>query len=456
MRRPDLRALLAALLAAAPAGAQDAAVTGDAAVAVSVDAAVRAAPGPVDPTQPLPPGHPAMGGGDPHMGGGVDPAVRRASLPQSFAEESAGVPEGTIIVRVVDTQGAPVEGAPVRLGAMREGERDAPREARTDRDGMAMFQGLTRGGNIAYRASTELDGAKFGALPFQLGSSAGYRVQLVRYDVEHEGRGVLLWDSRTEMRFRDDRLMVVQRLRLANLSALALGDQQPVPRAYVPRDGMRFELPHGYTAFTSQPSMNDLRLTTEGDVAVLRGSIPPTLSEPIEVVFQFQMKLSGGDVALRLGMPIPVVNALIAVEAPRGLTLNVDGMPPAEARESNGEKILLTGLSRQPSDAPLRAIAIHLNGIPSPAGPARPIATGATALLVLGGLFTALRRGNTTTGKRTRADIEAERDRALAEGAELARRHATGDVGPETYARRRRELTVWLSTLLKELDELGG
>jgi hypothetical protein len=127
MRRPDLRALLAVLLAAAPAGAQDAAVPGDAA-AVSVDAAVRAAPGPVDPTQPLPPGHPAMGSDDPHLGGGADPAVRRASLPQSFAEEATNVPEGTIVVRVVNTQGAPVEGAPVRLGAMREGERDAPRE----------------------------------------------------------------------------------------------------------------------------------------------------------------------------------------------------------------------------------------------------------------------------------------------------------------------------------------
>ena len=78
------------------------------------------------------------------------------------------------------------------------------------------------------------------------------------------------------------------------------------------------------------------------------------------------------------------------------------------------------------------------------------------ALLIVGGLYTALRRGNTTTGKRTRADIEAERDRALVEGAELARRHKAGDVGPATYEKRRRELTEWLSTLLKELDEAAN
>lgn len=440
MRRIEGLVLAALLSAAAPALAQD--------------PPPSSAPGPVDPNQPLPPGHPPTDG-SPNLVGS-DPAVRRAMLPQTFTEESAEVPAGSIYVRVVNTTGAPVEGATVRLGAMREGERDAPREARTDHDGVARFQGLATGGNIAYRASTELDGAKFGAMPFQLGSTSGQRVQLVRFDVEHEGRGVLLWDSRTEMRFRDDRLLVVQRLRIANLSALALGEEQPTPRAYVPRDGMRFELPAGYTAFTTQPTMSDVRLATEGDAAVLRGSIPPTLSEPIEVVFQYQVKLSGGDVSLRLGLPMPVVNALVAVEAPHGLTMSVDGMPAAETRESEGDRILLTGIQRQPNDAPLRAISIQLHGIPSPAGPARTVATGAVALLIAGGLYSALRRGNTTAGKRTKADIEAERDRVLAEGAELARRHKAGDVGPTTYARRRRELTEWLSTLLKELDEAAS
>lgn len=447
MRRLDGIVLAALMLAAAPSLAQDAAVQAP---------PPPRAPGPVDPSQPLPPGHPPTDGSAPMVPGGSDPAVRRAMLPQSFAEETSEVPAGSIHVRVVNSTGAPLEGVNVRLGAMREGERDAPREARTDHDGTARFQGLTTGGNIAYRASTELAGAKFGALPFQLGPSMGHRVQLVRFDVEHEGRGVLLWDSRTEMRFRDDRLLVVQRLRIANLSGLALGEEQPVPRAYVPRDGMRFELPAGYTAFTSQPTMSDVRMTTEGDAAVLRGSIPPTLSEPIEVVFQFQMKLSGGDVSMRIGMPMPVVNSLVAVEAPPGLSMTVEGMPAAETRESNGDRILLTGLSRQPNDPPLRTVAIQIHGIPSPAGPARTVATGAVALLIVGGLYTALRRGNTTTGKRTKADIEAERDRVLVEGAELARRHKAGDVGPATYERRRRELTEWLSTLLKELDEAAN
>lgn len=446
MRRPELLALALSVLVGSPAFAQDAAVTGD--------AAVRPAPGPVDPTQPLPPGHPSTaGGGDPHMGGG---AVNRAAVPQSVSEEAPDVPEGSVQVRVVDVHGAPVAGATVRLGAMREGERDAPREARTGGDGVARFEGLSTNSNIAYRASTELDGAKFGALPFQLARNHGQRVQLVRFDVEHEGRGVLLWDSRTEMRFRDDRLLVVQRLRIANLSALALGSEQPVPRAYVPREGLRFELPAGYTAFTSQPTMDDVRLVTEGDVAVLRGSIPPTVDQPIEVVFQFQVKLSGGDVSWRLGMPLPVVNALVAAEAPRGLAMSVAGMPPAEERESHGEKILLTGLSRQPTDRELRALEVRLTGIPSPAGPARTVATGAVGLLIVGGLYAGLRRGNTAPRKRTRADVEAERDRVLAEAAELSRRHQAGDVGPVTYARRRRELTLWLSTLLRELDEAGA
>ena len=452
MRRREGLAILALVLSATPVWAQDAAV---AVQPAAVQPTARPTPGPVDPTGPLPPGHPPVDGSE-TLPGANDPSVHRATLPQSFSDEAPGLPAGTIVVRVVNTAGEPVAGAPVRLGAMREGERDAPRESRTGSDGVATFQGLASTGNVAYRASTELDGAKFGALPFQLAPNVGQRVQLVRFDVEHEGRGVLLWDTRTEMRFRDDRLMVVQRIRIANLSALALGDEQPVPRAFVPRDGLRFELPAGYTAFTSQPTMNDMRLAAEGDVAVLRGSVPPTLGEPIELVFQYQMKLSGGDVSLRLGLPMPVVNALVAVEAPPGLTMAVEGLPAAETRESDGNRILLTGVSRRPNDPPLRAISLTLHGIPSPAGPARPITTGAMALLIVGGLFVGLRRGNTTSGKRTKANIVAERERVLAEGVELTRRRQAGDVGPVTYARRKRELTLWLSTLLKELDEASS
>ena len=404
--------------------------------------------GPVDPSQPLPPGHPPVDG--------TAVPQHRSQFPQSGADEAQDVPAGTIVVRVVDVRGGPVPGATVRLGAMREGERDTPREAVTGSDGEARFDGLPAGSGIAYRASTDVDGARFGAMPFQLGDRVGYRVQLVRFDVGHDGRGVLLWDAHVEMRFRDDRLMVVERMRIANLSGMAVGDERPRPATYVPTNGLSFALPAGYTAFNTQASMDDVRVATEGDAAMLRGSIAPTEDQPTEVTFQYQVVLRGGEVSLRLGLPLPVVNAMVAVEAPRGLSVHVAGMPAAELREGQGDRILFTGVTRQPNDPALSTIDIRLEGIPSPAGPGRTIASGAAALLVLGALGSTLRRGGASKGKRTKAEIEAERDRALDEVRELTRRRDTGEVGPVTYEERRREVVLWLASLLRELDEASA
>jgi hypothetical protein len=67
---------------------------------------------------------------------------------------------------------------------------------------------------------------------------------------------------------------------------------------------------------------------------------------------------------------------------------------------------------------------------------------------------TGLSRRRKARGGRPRAELEAERDRILAEMGELARLHAEGEVGPQTYARRKGELTVWLAAVLRELG--GG
>jgi hypothetical protein len=197
--------------------------------------------------------------------------------------------------------------------------------------------------------------------------------------------------------------------------------------------------------------MSDQRLTEENGAAVLRGSIPPTTREPIDVVFQYQVKLTGGDVDLRMALPLPVVSASVVTEAPPGLTLTVDGMPSAEVREAEGQRVLITGLERRPDDPQLSALSVRLGGIPRAAGPARLFATITAAVVALGALAQALtrRRGATT---RPREEVLAERDRVLGEMSELTRARTTGEVGPQTYARRRRELALWLAGLLKELD----
>ncbi len=458
MRTDLARALALSLaLAARTAAAQDAAAP----AAPPADASTTA-PGPVDPTQPLPPGHVPVDSADPHGGDphGGDPHggdnIHRARLPESYARESAELPPGVVVVRVVDARGTPQPEVMVRVGAMREGEVAGAQEVRTGLDGTARIERMATDGTMAYRLSTERNGARFGAPPFQLPLEHGYEVQLVRHEVTDQPRGVLLWEARAEVRFKDDRAVFVLRFKLVNLSAMSLGDGGAQPTAFVPPAGIRFPLPSSYTAFVTQPSMGDQRLTEEGGAAVFRGSVPPTTTEPLDIVYQFQVKLEGGDVALSLPMPLPVVSATVITEAPPGLTLAVDGMPTAEARQSEGQRVLLTGLERRPNDPHLASLNVRLGGIPAAAGPARLAASAGAGAIVLGALGYALSRRRQAASKRPRAAAESDRDRLLAEMRELAALHRDGEVGPQTFARRRRELATALALLLKELDEAAA
>lgn len=451
MRARDLAVALGLALCAPVARAQDPGAQGD---------TNAARPGPVDPSAPLPPGHPGVEppaqGGDPHGGGGGTAGpLHRADLPRAEAEERDDVPPGTVVVRVVDLRGQPVPEAPVRLGVMRGGEAGPGIERRAGADGVARFERLEQGQDVAYRPSTEHQGARFSAPPFQLTARRGVQVQLVRYDLSQDPRGTLLWDARFELHFRDERLTVVERMRIVNLTAMALGSAAPEPRAYAPQNGIRFALPHGYTAFQAAPMMADVRVVTEGDFAVLRGAIAPTTETPLDVVFQYQLRLSGGDFTFDTSLPLSVVSATVASEAPPGLTLSVDGMPPAQSREGNGERVLVTGLERRPNDSPLETVRIRLGGIPRAAGPMRTAAAAAAAALVLATLLLAIGRARKGGARRTPAAIDAERDRVLAEVEELARMKEAGEVGPKTYARRRRELSLWLASLLKEREDVA-
>jgi hypothetical protein len=153
------------------------------------------------------------------------------------------------------------------------------------------------------------------------------------------------------------------------------------------------------------------------------------------------------------GLPLPVVSATVASEAPHGLTLTVSGMPAAQLHERNGDRILVTGVERRPTDPAVESVRVTLGGIPRAAGPAREAAAVAAGALVLAALGMSLGRGRRGRA-RSLASLDAERDRVLAEAEELARQKAAGEVGPVSYARRRRELAVWLASLLKERDEV--
>ncbi len=399
----------------------------------------------------------------------TEPRVRRAQLPQPFADESPDLPPGTILVRVLDGQGQVVPDCVVRVGSMREGERGAPVERRTGADGLARFEGLERGTRVAYRVTTEHEGAKFGADPFQLPPNRGYQVQLVRLDVSNEPRAILVTEARAEIGFQDDRIVLVQRFSLVNISTLGLEDGAPRPVTWVPRGGIEFSLPQGYSAFRTDEQamgMTDLHIEERNSRVRVTGSLPPTdPRNPVQIVWQSRVKFDQRDVPIELTFPdLPVLAATIVAQAPAGMTLEVEGMPAAEERNANGQRILITGRQRgSRSDPNIGGLRIRLRNIPATHGPERDASAALAIAIAVAAVAAGARRAR--SGQKSRVelqrarreeDLREERAKIVDEIRTLAREHARGDVGPETFRRQRAELSSALAAVDRALGALDA
>ncbi|MEI8256742.1 MAG: hypothetical protein WCJ30_13790, partial [Deltaproteobacteria bacterium] len=410
----------------------------------------------------LPPGHPPIaGGGAGAAGGGAARDTRQMLLPQSGSIEAMDLRPGSIDVRVVDPSGALMPGVPVRLGMTRDSEHQHALEGTTGTNGVVVFDHLETGTHVAYRASTEVEGASFSAEPFNLPANMGYHVQLVRFPVTRDTRAVAITEARLEITFTDDRLLVNEHLSIVNFSNMAMGGAPPNPTAYVPTGGLRFGLPDGSTAFRAEEAMGDQHVVEDGGAAIMRGSIPPTgTNESVDLSFQYRVRYDGSVATLDLTLPLPVLRASIAAQAAQGMRLVIEGMDPAEERQFNGQGWLVAGRERSArDDAGLDHLRIRLENIPASAGPERAAATFTAIALALGSVvFGVLNmRGRRRIPPARPMDvIERDRARLLDAAAALARGHAAGEVGPETFNRRQRELSIALASVLKEFADASA
>jgi hypothetical protein len=411
---------------------------------------------------PLPAGHPPLDDHAPSQPGAPGicsmPGFRQVPIPESFANEAADLPAGVVLVRVVDAQGAPIPNATVRMGSLREGERQEAVELPTRWDGVAQFEHVETGSNVSYRASVDYNGARSASAPFQLPTNAGYRVQLVRFDTDADARAVLIAEARVEISFSDDRLVVVERVNIVNFSNMSLSGQAPHPVAFVPQGGLRFRIPPGVNGFrVDEQSMGDQHVTEENGMAVMRGSIPPTGAQgSIPIVFQYRAKITGSEMSLDLSMPLPVLRATVVAQAPEGMRLDVEGMAPSEQRMHQGQRVLITGRERMRRDEPpIDTIAVQLSNIPASAGPERALSAVLAGFIALSAVVVGATHRKRNGGRATRdaAALESERMRWLAEATALHRAHERGEVGAETFARRKREIAFALASVLQRLAQ---
>jgi hypothetical protein len=384
-------------------------------------------PGPVDPEAPPP--HSA--------------ALQQALAPPRLAtaQPSAELPAGTIRVTVRDGAGELVAGAAVNVGSLAQGERDRY-NGESDGQGRAVFEDLPTGQGQAYRVNVPYDGATYRTDPFQLPPDRGYEVEIRRLPTTRDDARVLQIMGQTIVEIRGERLHLIHQAQLANF-----GQETFV----FPDRGVRFDLPEGYLVFQGQRVISDQRFQEiEGEGFFLQGSLPPGR---VDLAWGYDLPIEGGTMEIGVDLPFRTISYRVISQAPEGLELGIDGMPRPERIDNDGQALWLSMVRRQPSDPALERITLRVRGIPGP-GVGRVVASVIALLFAALGIVLAIRRQGAAGTTGDAEAFAARRAALLAEAEELAEDRRAGDVGPEFFAERRRELERDMAELLY-LEERG-
>ncbi|MDB5213857.1 MAG: hypothetical protein JWO86_1784 [Myxococcaceae bacterium] len=442
-----------ALAQGAPAAGRDAGRAAKTAVAASAAAAAPAtsagaghAPGPVDPSTPMPAGHPmvasgdgdgdgdenphgggAAGQGDPHGGGMAGGGGGQGDAPEDGAMEDPTIPKGAVEVHIADPTGKPLGKTEVTLGivynSVAKGESRKRVSTVTDDVGTARFKDLEIGSGVAYRPMVLKDGATFSVTPFQLGPKSGMRALLHVYPVTNDlEQTLVVSQSMLYAEVKDDRIQIQQALKIYNFGR----------NAWVPPPDLIVALPETFTAFATQQGMTDVGADAVPKKGIkLRGTFSPG-QHVIE--FKWQLPYSGeAEAKFDVGMPPHLAAARIIAPASKGMGMEVDGFEPTKtSTDGMGQRALVTEKQLKRDDPPVKSIRVTIKGLPTE-GSGKVIAT----MLALSGLVTGLVFG---VRKAPARNTKRERQSLLAalEGLEMS--HRDGTIGPKTYERARREL----------------
>jgi hypothetical protein len=359
--------------------------------------------------------------------------------PEDTEQEDPLLPPGTIAVDLRDADDKPVAGEAITLGilvnSIAKGDSRSHVQHTTDASGHVVFGSLDTTSTIAYRVSVGYQGGAFAATPFQLGQVKAMHVVLHVYPVTHDvQQTIIVTEATLAGEVRDDRIQMEEVFTVYNLGR----------KAWQPLD-VEMKLPPGETAFAAQASMSDQGVDEAGGLARLRGTFPPGRHT---IEFRWQLPWSDNkDVDFQVGLPPHVAIARIMLPATSDIKLSVGGFPPASVRhDTQGQSFLVTERQLRPEDAKLTSLSVGIHDLPTP-GPGRMIALGLAACGVAAGLlFASGRRQRARTGP----EATSVRTAVLEELAELERGRVSGEIGPKTYERARRELIDTLARTLAE------
>ncbi len=346
--------------------------------------------------------------------------------PEDGAVDDPTIPKGQLDLHIVDPTGTPMPNTSVTLGilynSVAKGESRKRVVATTDDKGIARFEHLEPGSGVAYRPMVIKEGATFSVMPFRLSESSGMRGVLHVYPVVDEiERAVVVMQTILYTEVKDDRIQIQEAFKIYNLGK----------SAWVPKD-LIVPLPDTFTAFSTQQGMTDVAVEAVPSKGVrLRGTFGPGQHM---VEFRWQLPYTGeAKISFDVGMPPHTAAARVIAPASKDMSLDVPGFPkPQSTSDGQGQRALMTEKQLRREEDALKSVNVVISGLPTE-GPGKVVAT----LLSAGGLIVGLVLGTKKPGRRDRSK---ERARLLGSLEDLERAVASGDVGPKTYERARREL----------------
>ena len=282
------------------------------------------------------------------------------------------------------------------------------------------------------------DGATFGASPFNLPLARGMKARLHVYPVTRSlDEAMIVMQAVLFAEMKDDRVQLQSALQIFNFGRTA----------WIPSE-VYVDLPEGFTAFRTSEEMTDKGIeAVEKRGGRLHGTFAPGRAD---VEFRWQLPYDGDkEVKFEMGLPPHVAVGRVMTQASHAMTLEVPGFPAAEQRfDGEGQRMLVTERQMKSQSEAIKSLKVVIGNIPTQ-GPGARIAAGLTAFGVLAGIGLALTQRRPWKGKKELDKLE--RGQLLEELEELEAAHRTGEIGPKTYERARRELIDLLArTLSKE------
>ena len=404
----------------------------------------------------------ARGGGGAPAGGAAPGGEAEGGGKRAFslgatagsAQGDDALPLGTLDVRLLDENQAPIANHDITLGMVNKQGEIEVRHAKSDAAGQARFTGLPTGKDTGYAAVIDWKGLRLNTSPFAMPETGGARAEIRALARTADPAAITIGTGgRIVLQMREDNLQILEFLPLENTSDKMF---DPGPGAF------EIPLPDGFAGAQPQENERKVEVRQNHGIAV-HGAIVPKRSQlgtgdaerqANEVVFGFVLPYHGDTHVFSQPVPNGIgLTTLIIDQKIPSLAASGPGLGEREERVLGGHKFWVMPIAAVPAGG---AVTFTMTGLPSNDWGGR-LFSGVLSLALIASAVVFGRRPRSSGGKRgTAADekvrLVARREALFGELVSLER--ASRAAGTPAPADQRRQLVARLEQVYQDLATL--